>query len=215
MATSAARMSSKHRTCQGCGKAQDDKAEPFKTCAACKRSRYCSEICQRADWANHKTKCLQLRAAKAAQCEFDKWVEAGNRLEMLTRLYAHEVPAAPRVCDQLCLHVMVKVDASPDLDGYRIVGHNTGPVSELSSSSYSFPVSYRKIMADRPPLLPELVQAPIAIHLLIPRLDGPAGISLFAPLSRLRVFSVPSDVWASQLHAQSADEICQKIIEHV
>ena len=80
MATSAARMSSKHRTCQGCGKAQDDTAAPFKTCAACRRSRYCSEICQRADWANHKTICLQLRATKAAQCEFDKWVEAGNRL---------------------------------------------------------------------------------------------------------------------------------------
>jgi hypothetical protein len=211
-------MSNKQRTCQGCGKTQDGKDEPFKKCAGCKSFHYCSEACQRADWENHKAACLKLRAEQAAiyqlvprnavsGCAFDKWVEARNRLPMLIRLFVQVVPAA-RVCDQLCLHLHVKADTCPTLDGYRVVKHFVKPVSELTFvGSHSFPQAFLdEIVADRPSLLPGFIQSPIALHLVD---ENNARIR-----SRLRVPSFPSDAYESPLFlTATVDDTYQKINE--
>lgn len=43
--------------CASCGRPPRADEKEFKACGRCKRVRYCSKICQKADWPNHKAKC--------------------------------------------------------------------------------------------------------------------------------------------------------------
>ncbi|KAF0684397.1 Aste57867_23632 [Aphanomyces stellatus] len=49
--------------CHGCGKAPPTPQTVFKSCARCKRVRYCSVGCQTKDWLAHKTVCGEKRAS--------------------------------------------------------------------------------------------------------------------------------------------------------
>ena len=138
---SAARMSANRkisRICQGCQKSQDD-AAPFKNCSGCWRAHYCSVLCQKSDWKRHKPTCVMNRNARAVSSPdgfdsrgFDKWRD--SRRMTLIPLYVREVPQE-RDCGKICLHLIVKPDPDPKLDGYRVIGHYTQLVSEMPTGS--------------------------------------------------------------------------------
>ncbi|TGJ78966.1 hypothetical protein E0Z10_g9806 [Xylaria hypoxylon] len=44
-------------TCAACGKAKSKKGKELLVCARCKKQKYCSRECQRANWAAHKGEC--------------------------------------------------------------------------------------------------------------------------------------------------------------
>ncbi|KAF9485111.1 hypothetical protein BDN70DRAFT_871822 [Pholiota conissans] len=51
------------RLCEYC-RQRESKDEPFKACAKCQSSFYCSKECQRVDWPEHKTICAQSQRHK-------------------------------------------------------------------------------------------------------------------------------------------------------
>ncbi|KAI9010593.1 hypothetical protein DFJ74DRAFT_710839 [Hyaloraphidium curvatum] len=43
--------------CNRCGRVSGDPKVDFKRCGRCKKAHYCSERCQKEDWAQHKIFC--------------------------------------------------------------------------------------------------------------------------------------------------------------
>jgi hypothetical protein len=48
--------------CWNCGRSGDD----FRRCGSCKTAIYCNEVCQRAQWRNHKIWCKTFESARAS-----------------------------------------------------------------------------------------------------------------------------------------------------
>lgn len=47
-------------TCKGCGSKEGKNSQELKSCAKCKRAKYCSRECQKSDWKKHKTACSMM-----------------------------------------------------------------------------------------------------------------------------------------------------------
>jgi hypothetical protein len=58
---------------------------------------------------------------------FDKW--RGSRRAILVQLFAKTIPRDK--IESLCLIVNVEPDASPKLDGFRVVSHSVGSIADL------------------------------------------------------------------------------------
>ena len=123
--------------CQSCGKQQIYSPDNrFQACGACKRAHYCSASCQRAHWPMHKAACASNTAQYSALTSaspsfdaraFDKW--RGSRRAILVQLFAKTIPRDK--IESLCLIVNVEPDASPKLDGFRVVSHSVGSIADL------------------------------------------------------------------------------------
>jgi hypothetical protein len=47
--------------CHGCHVTPGKDSESFKYCGRCKKAKYCSKICQRANWSVHKGNCVAVK----------------------------------------------------------------------------------------------------------------------------------------------------------
>lgn len=53
------------QNCKSCHKISSDAKSSFKRCSICKKAYYCSETCQKKDWARHKRECTKAKSLKA------------------------------------------------------------------------------------------------------------------------------------------------------
>lgn len=53
--------------CANCGKSEDQVSNPFRRCAKCQVTSYCTKDCLKADWKPHKKVCASLANDKAEQ----------------------------------------------------------------------------------------------------------------------------------------------------
>lgn len=72
----------KMRICSYCSKSSYNK---LNQCSSCKTVYYCDINCQRSDWPNHKTKCVELKNHGALIKKLDE-----HALKIFNKSYLHE-----------------------------------------------------------------------------------------------------------------------------
>ncbi|KAF9485112.1 hypothetical protein BDN70DRAFT_708558 [Pholiota conissans] len=121
------RMKNMHRICMWC-KATETKETPFKACAKCQGSFYCSKECQRLDWiASHKKFCTESKKQKRLERLIGALIANDNlfgflKIAIILRLGLHN---APRPAEPFSALVPLAVEPEDILDFARLRGDLT------------------------------------------------------------------------------------------